>query len=507
MAWCWECLLKPGLRLQIVCLIASLLVLGFVPLYLGVERYTEAALHQTRVREALQTSQRLAESLARLQPGALREQLQTLTSEPQWAAATLSARAEPSVYFGDPLLRALLLDQVAAQQDGERRSRIFQDAGATYVLAYAQPSPAAPQLALLSTLGAPNPGALNRLLGVYVGLIGSALLLGVYFTVTRWIIRPLDQLTRSASRVAVSRHPLQLPSVRSREFVLLANSLSAMTDQLLREEAILRNKIRELEAARDELRTAQAQLVRSERLASVGQLAAGLAHELGNPIAAIVGLQDLILESELAPEQQLDFVRRMRAETDRISRILRDLLQFARPAAEPSGDSSGAGSLHEALGETLALLKPQPMLKELSISAKLPERLPLVRLGTHQLTQVLLNLLLNAAAACRGRGSVQISATQEPGWVRLLVHDDGPGVAPELRATLFEPFVSSKEVGEGSGLGLSVCRGLIEGVGGTIELDSSTTDGACFIVRLPAISEGKLSAPKAEASAAAPPGR
>lgn len=482
-------MLKPGLRLQIVCLTALLLLLGFLPLYLGVETYTDAALTQTRTRDALRANQHLAKTLAQLDRQALHPQLRSLTTDPLRAAATVDERGVAVVRFGKPALQRLLLDHTDAVVDsGEQFSQVIHHGGATYVMAHAR-ARTGTKVVLLLALSPPDPGALNRLLAIYVGLIGGALLVGVYFTVTHWIIRPLDQLTRSARRVAASRHPLQLPTLRSREFVLLAQNLSAMTDQLLREEAVLRNKVRELETARDELRAAQAQLVRSERLASVGQLAAGLAHEVGNPIAAIVGLQDLILEGDLAQEQQLDFVRRMRVETERISRILRDLLQFARPTADPIDGSSEPGRIDEALRETLALLKPQPMLKELPIAVELPPQLPRVRLGTHQLTQVLLNLLLNAAAACRGRGCVNVSARHSEGWAYITVQDDGPGVVPELRATLFEPFVSSKDVGEGSGLGLSVCRGLIESAGGTIELDPSARQGARFVIRLPTCDE------------------
>src|SRR5690606_20718733 len=126
---------------------------------------------------------------------------------------------------------------------------------------------------------------LNRLLGLYITLIGLALLVGAHFSLTVLIVRPLDQISRAASRVASTDQPLQLPTTRSAELAGLAASLQTMTERLKNDEQALRRKVEELEQAQAQLGAAQAQLVRSERLASVGQLAAGLAHEIGNPLA------------------------------------------------------------------------------------------------------------------------------------------------------------------------------------------------------------------------------
>jgi len=111
--------------------------------------------------------------------------------------------------------------------------------------------------------------------------------------------------------------------------------------------------------------------------------------------------------------------------------------------------------------------------------------LPEVALGREQLVQVVLNLVLNAADACGPGGKISVSARPAPAGVTLEIQDDGPGVAAEVRDRLFEPFVSTKEVGKGTGLGLAVCRGLVEAAGGSINLDESYTDGARFVLELP----------------------
>lgn len=339
---------------------------------------------------------------------------------------------------------------------------------------------------------------LNMLLLAYMAIAAGVLLAGVYFIVTHRIIRPLDELSHAARRVTATERPLLLPDARSREFQELNTSLQVMTDRLLREEEALRGKVAEIETRTQQLRSAQAQLVRSERLASVGQLAAGVAHEIGNPIAALMGLQDLILQGGMPPEDQEEFVRRMRKETERIHRIVRDLLHFSRPKpAEALGNATA--SLAVALEETLGLLKPQPAFRELTVEVDVAPDVARVAAPEETLVQIFLNLLINAAAACGAEGHVVVGAKPwcapaepAPMFVEVVVQDDGPGVPPQLRDSLFEPFVSGKDVGEGTGLGLSVCRNLVDAIATAtgsphvaIELDHTFTAGARFVLRLP----------------------
>ena len=158
--------------------------------------------------------------------------------------------------------------------------------------------------------------------------------------------------------------------------------------------------------------------------------------------------------------------RRMKRETERIHRILRDLLDFARPAvALHAGEAESAGDVGEAVNDVLALVKPQKALRDVELRAEIAPDAPRVTLSHQRIVQVVLNLVLNAAdAAPRGHVTVR-AAPGADGRVRLEVEDDGPGIAPEVQGRLFEPFVTTKPVGEGTGLGLAVCRGLVESVG------------------------------------------
>jgi signal transduction histidine kinase len=260
-----------------------------------------------------------------------------------------------------------------------------------------------------------------------------------------------------------------------------------MAETLISEEATLILKV-------EELTQTQAQLVRSERMASVGRLAAGVAHEIGNPIAALMGMQDLLIEGELPPETQRDFLQRMRRETQRIHTVVRDLLDFARPEGKPSGDGGPppAAEVRAAAADVASLVKTQKDFHDVRVDVEVAGALR-VALPQGQLTQVLLNLLLNAGAAIRSanraQGRVTVRARDETaGRVRIEVEDDGPGVAADVRDRVFEPFVTTKDVGEGTGLGLAVCRGVVEAAGGEIGLDASYSGGARFYVLLPAAS-------------------
>jgi two-component system, NtrC family, sensor kinase len=328
---------------------------------------------------------------------------------------------------------------------------------------------------------------LVRLVGLYTTLVGLALLVIAYFALTRLIVRPLDQLARAAERVAGGARRLVVPKTSVRELQDLGASFGIMTERLLQEEDKLRTQIDEVERATERLQQAQDRLVRSERLASVGRLAAGLAHEIGNPISALIGLEDLVLAGGLSPEEERDFLMRMRKETERIHGILRDLLQFARPAAErlPGATEPEPGDVETAARDTAALVAPQRSLKEVSLELDVAPGLPAVSLGHEALMQVILNLVLNAADAVGAGGKIRIDAALNGACVRLSVEDDGPGVDPRVQARLFEPFVTTKEIGKGTGLGLAVCRGLVEAAGGSITLDRDYTSGARFVVELP----------------------
>ncbi|HEX4448551.1 MAG TPA: HAMP domain-containing sensor histidine kinase, partial [Polyangiaceae bacterium] len=269
-------------------------------------------------------------------------------------------------------------------------------------------------------------------------------------------------------------------------------SVQAMAEKLIAEEATLILKVEELTDTTRRLTDTRAQLVRSERMASVGRLAAGLAHEIGNPIAALMGMEDLLLDGGLDAEAERDFLLRMRRETDRIHLVVRDLLDFARPEGRSEAEVAAPqpADVGAVVGDVVALVKPQRPFRTVRLETAIDPGIE-VALAASKLTQVLLNLVLNAGAALaatgRERGRVTIRARAiDAAHARIEVEDDGPGIALGVRDQVFEPFVTTKPVGEGTGLGLAVCRGLVESAGGEIGFDPSYESGARFFVVLPA---------------------
>jgi signal transduction histidine kinase len=479
---------RGGLRLQILLLVGGLLLLAFVPLFYAVASYTSATLQQLRVGHARALGRAIAAHVAEARERRSEAELMSLLraeigTEGVEAIGVYSTGGERVAAAGEPAAVEGLPRTAVAN-----RERLREPSAESPILTITVPSQVGPVIAVLRIDDqAARAAPLVKLVGLYTTLVGLALLVIAYFALTRLIVRPLDALARAAERVAGGARRLAIPKTSVRELQDLGASFEIMTERLLREEDALRTKIDEVERATERLTQAQDRLVRSERLASVGRLAAGLAHEIGNPISALIGLEDLVLAGGLSPEEERDFLARMRKETERIHRILRDLLQFARPAAErlPGEAAQEPGDVETAARDTAALVAPQRSLKDVSLALDVASGLPAVSLGHEALMQVILNLVMNAADAVGAGGKVHVRAALDGGRVRLSVEDDGPGVDPRVQAQLFEPFVTTKEVGKGTGLGLAVCRGLVEAAGGSITLDRDYTRGARFVVELP----------------------
>ena len=325
---------------------------------------------------------------------------------------------------------------------------------------------------------------LTNLLVMYVAITGAAILLLAYLALTYLIVRPVEAVTRASERLAGGAPHVRVPVRGAAEVARLALAFNDMAAQLRRDRASLEEKIRDLELATNRLRSAQDQLLRSERLASVGRLAAGIAHEVGNPLAAILGLNELLGDPGLAHPDRAEFVRRITGEIERIQKIIRDLLDFARHDSDV--DERASSDLRKVVDDAVSLVSPQKDLHKVAIERRFAE-VPNVRGSADRLTQLVLNLLLNAADAIGGAGQIEIEISQvEDGkFVALVVSDTGPGIAPEVVDHLFEPFVTTKPAGSGTGLGLAVCHTLVERLFGTIRAENRRQGGARFEVRLP----------------------
>lgn len=363
-------------------------------------------------------------------------------------------------------------------------------------------------------------------------LIYLALLLGadmlVFFLFGRWLVRtrvlaPLDRMVAEAGAIAEGDYARRLPAADSEEIDRLSSSMNRMAERLIRHQRELTKNVESLEHTNRELTEARDELIRSEKLASLGQMAAGVAHEIGNPLAAIMGNVDLL--NRRAEGRERELLEATSEQVRRIDRIVRGLLDYSRvrePKVRPI-------DVNAVVRKTLELMGGQRRFSALEVTTSLDASLPAVTADPYQLEQVLVNLLLNAADAMEDTPAPAVHiATHHrlfdepapsparrkddpPGIdyshrrrfnrpermprsnpfhsddriVEIRVEDAGPGIPDADLQRVFEPFMTTKEPGKGTGLGLAVCARLIDAMDGTIRAGNSER-GAVFSVLLPA---------------------
>lgn len=279
--------------------------------------------------------------------------------------------------------------------------------------------------------------------------------------------------------MAAGDHQTRLPVERDDDLSRLTARFNDMLDRLDSKDRRLRAQVQELKTKQRELDQSWELLLRSAKLASVGRLTAGVAHELGNPMSSILGYLELLSDPDAAEDRRQEWVHKVRAEIQRMDQTIRALLETARPG----DDSVVPTDLGRVIRQAAELVKHQPRLRAVDVRLQLGE-LPTVA-ATARLGQVFVNLLLNAGDALNAKGEVVIRAHEDGDRVRVTVQDDGPGIEEEIRKELFDPFVTTKAPGAGTGLGLAISQSILESGGGHIRLaDPQPERGAQFELEL-----------------------
>ena len=350
---------------------------------------------------------------------------------------------------------------------------------------------------------------------VVVILIGSLVLL-------RFLVKPVEAMVQATERMAAGDYRVQPPTRDSSEIGRLGRALSMLAGALRDKQAVVQRQLEKLERINAELKEAHGQLLHSDRLAYVGRVAAGIAHEVGNPLGAIYGYVEILREAHLPPEEA-EVLGRLEAEIKRIDRTMRELLDFSR--------TKPAEAVHvhllELAREAAILMKKQRGLDQIEVRVAENE-LPPVLLDGSQFQQVILNLLLNAADAMDGKGVIEVSAEQAPydraelleaqlrgapdetkvpftdgvrrgivfsedigpsegaPTVRLHVTDSGPGMKADVLKQVFDPFFTTKPQGKGTGLGLAICQRIVSSAGGLIRIESRPGSGTRVSLIFPA---------------------
>lgn len=312
------------------------------------------------------------------------------------------------------------------------------------------------------------------------------------------IDEPVRRLLRHTERVAEGDFSSRIEVNSDDEIGQLSASFNHMTENLQQTHSHLNELMHSLEDKVEErsrkIQEIQSRLMQSEKLASVGELAAGIAHEINNPLTGIVMFASMVLNhKDLSPELRGD-LQTVLQETQRCADIVRRLLEFSRS----SPPCKEFGSVSQLLDHTLSLVMYQASFHDIHIHKHFQASVPDILLDPNQIRQVFINLLINASQAMSGGGILELFVEREGDWVVTRIRDTGTGISPENLNKIFDPFFTTKG-SFGTGLGLSISYGIIHNHGGNIEVESRVGEGTTFIIRLPVAGGQTVAEPLLEA--------
>lgn len=385
---------------------------------------------------------------------------------------------------GHPELTAAVLQTIGQGEPASIRDRSYQrsfvpvrgPAGARAVLEVREP---------LSDEQSYSTASLQRAVNAVLAML---LVCGVltFWLGMLWVGKPIRQLCDAARRIGRGDLTTSLSIAGRSELSTLAEEMSDMSRALQHAGQTLAHETEKRIATLEQLRHA-------DRLSTVGKLAAGVAHELGTPLNVVWANASMIKSGELVGRELTEGAEAIAAQAQRMTRIIRQLLDFARPRAVLRAPTDLVG----LAGQTLQFLESMAQKRAVGLDLQASATAVMADVDAVQIQQVLTNLVVNAIQATPAGGSVTVAiaaveaesppehGSRRGWWHRLEVRDTGSGIAPEVLPHLFEPFYTTKGVGEGTGLGLSVSRGIVGEHGGWIAVRSAPGEGACFSVFLP----------------------
>ncbi len=308
------------------------------------------------------------------------------------------------------------------------------------------------------------------------------------FLLSRYLLNPVKKLIKLTEHISEGNFDsTPLCFSNSNEFGKLSTALKAMSEKITEEKDKIQEQFHALERKNLQLREAQKEIIQSEKLASIGRLAAGIAHEIGNPAGIILGYIHMLKDSDTTEKERLDYLDRMESESERLNTIIKDLLDYAQPSSREIQKIN----LNEIIKSTYSLISYQKEFNNIKLVFHFDNALPDLYANEKQIKQLIVNLVLNARDAMPGGGTLTFSTstdrTEEEDKIVCTVTDTGEGIAPENQGKVFDPFFTTKQQGKGTGLGLSNVHRIVELAGGKISFSSTRGKGTAFTIIFPVI--------------------
>jgi two-component system NtrC family sensor kinase len=347
------------------------------------------------------------------------------------------------------------------------------------------------------------------------------------FLLSRVLVRPVKDLVRLTKRISDGDFSQKIEVTSKNEMGQLIGSFNRMIERLKENQESLEKYLESLESANKQLKQTQEELIRTEKLASIGRFAAGVAHEVGNPLGAILGYTGILKKGRMDSEETKDYLKRIEGEIERINKIVRELLDFARPSKFEICEVE----INKIIENTLSLLSYQKDFKNIETRLDLQSNLPVIKGDESQLSQVFLNIILNAIDAMPNGGKLQIQTeghvidysyedlfqrsylprrksdpvesnysrlrksdpfptlitkfSKGDRLVKVRISDTGSGIKKEDLENIFDPFFTTKAPDKGTGLGLSISLRIVESLGGEIRVESEEGRGTTFEIYFP----------------------
>ena len=329
----------------------------------------------------------------------------------------------------------------------------------------------------------------EKVILIYILLNTIILMLFGVYLLSRIVVKPIHKLLSITEEFKEGEAFPRLDGSSRNEIGRLFRSLNMMLKRLDENKKELKDHISSLEKANQEIKKAQYEIIKSEKLASVGRLATGVAHEIGNPIGIVLGYLELLKGEGLKEAERRDFLDRIDSEVTRISQIIRQLLDFSRPASREPRQIN----VHGLVMETMEILGPHPMMSHIEIQSDLKAVEDTIWTDPSQIKQVFLNIMMNAADAMGNDEpsddaavkSLTIKSMNKGDYIELSFTDTGSGIPEQELGHIFDPFYTTKDPGKGTGLGLSICFRIVEGLGGSIRAKSALGKGTTITIEIP----------------------